>query len=116
MRFLTGIIFLLLFAGSVFSIGDSTTVAISDTLHADTLHTDTLHEARLYIDTTRHEDNGKRLDSLATTKVTAETISPKEGGPVLIKRTYDFKSQVRVGIAMMIFIGVIFFTAQSLNP
>lgn len=115
MRFLTGI-FLLLFAGSVFSLGDSTTVATPDTLHTETLHSDTLHGASLYIDTTRHEEKGKRVDSLAATKVTAETISPKEGGPVLIKRTYDFKSQVRVGIAMMIFIGLIFFTAQSLNP
>jgi hypothetical protein len=110
MRLLIGL-FLLLIAVSVFAQTDSTAVTLSDSLH-----TDTLHSARLYVDTTMHEEKGTRVDSLAATKVTAETISPKEGGPLLIKRTYDFKSQIRVGIAMMLFIGVIFFTAQSLNP
>jgi hypothetical protein len=85
-------------------------------MHSDSLHPDTLHSARLYIDTTKHDPKGMTADSLAATKVAANVGSPNQSGPLLIKRTYDFKSQVRVGIAMMLFIGLIFGTAQNFNP
>jgi hypothetical protein len=114
MRFLT--IFLFVFVGTIFPKNDSTVVNLADTMHTDTLLTDTLHSARLFVDTSSHDQKGMTVDSLAATKVAAKVESPNKSGPLLIKRTYDFKSQVRVGIAMMLFIAVIFGTAQSWNP
>ena len=34
----------------------------------------------------------------------------------LIQKTYDHKQQVKLGIGMMAFIAIIFYTVQSLNP
>ncbi|HEX2955266.1 MAG TPA: hypothetical protein VHO70_00440 [Chitinispirillaceae bacterium] len=110
MRFLTGF-FILILAGLVFPQSDS---IVSNPV--DSLHTDTLHAARVFIDTAGQNKNGKNIDSLKTTKVTTEVASPDKNGPLLIKRTYEFKSQVRLGVAMMIFIAVIFSTAQAWNP
>lgn len=115
MRFLL-VLFLLAFAGTTFPKSDSTSVNLADTMHIDRLHIDTLHSARLYIDTSSHDQKGMPTDSLAATNVAAKADSPNKSGPLLIKRTYDFKSQVRVGIAMMLFIGLIFGTAQNFNP
>jgi hypothetical protein len=56
------------------------------------------------------------LDSLRKEAPKIVTETEKRTGPPLIRRNYEFKSQVRLGVAMMIFIAIIFFTAQSLNP
>jgi hypothetical protein len=120
MRFLI-VLILIVSAGTVFSKSDSTSVNLADTLHSgvlikDSLKADTLNSAKPPVDTIRYGQKEVKTDSLAVKKATAQVESPDKNGPKLIKRTYDFKSQIRVGIAMMLFIAVIFGTAQSWNP
>ncbi len=120
MRFLI-VFFLCVFAGTAFPKTDSTSVNLADTLHTearitDSLKVDTLNSAIQPVDTTRHDQKDVKADSLGATKSTAQVESPNKSGPKLIKRTYDFKSQVRGSVLMMLFIAVIFFSAQSLNP
>lgn len=60
--------------------------------------------------------NFPNVDTLIEKALTDEVLPKEKSGPVLIKRTYDYKSQVRLGISMMLFIAIIFGTAQSWNP
>jgi hypothetical protein len=99
---------LFVFCCTVFSKQDSTGIslekAVVDTAGTNA-HVDTIGNTKEPgIDSLREE----------TPKILAET--EKRAGPPLIRRDYEFKSQVRIGVAMMIFIAVIIFTSQSLNP
>lgn len=120
MRFLI-LTILCVFAVTAAPKTDSTSVNVADTLHSevfvpDSLKVNTLNFAKTSIDTIRYGQKVSKADSVVAKKSTIQVESPDNNGPKLIKRTYDFKSQVRVGIAMMLFIAVIFGTAQSWNP
>jgi hypothetical protein len=49
-------------------------------------------------------------------QVAVDSPDHKKGKTKLIKRTFDSRQQVSLGIGMMIFIAVIMTTAQSWNP
>jgi hypothetical protein len=49
-------------------------------------------------------------------QVAVDSLDHKKGKAKLIKRTFDSRQQVSLGIGMMIFIAVIMTTAQSWNP
>jgi hypothetical protein len=49
-------------------------------------------------------------------RVSIDSVDQKKEKTKLIKRTFDSRQQVSLGIGMMIFIAVIMTTAQSWNP
>jgi hypothetical protein len=108
MRHLFGLI-VIVFFGVCFSQQDSVS-----TKKVDTIVIDSVQSSFGVIDTTGKRDIAV-IDTLVKTPLAA-VAAEKKAGPVLIKRNYEFKSQVRLGIAMMLFIAVIFSTAQSWNP
>jgi hypothetical protein len=83
---------------------------------ADTVVTDSVQALSEVFDSSGVPNNDSGVDTLIEIPSPDKNAQEEKTGPVLIKRTYDYKSQVRLGISMMLFIAIIFGTAQSWNP